>query len=120
MSRKGRLQSGKQWLHKYKGKNTIRSYSKWYGVNEVCAILELRILGLEIDCERLEKAKITEEDKAKLKALTKNRKQERELQELYEDSDENFCYIAGYTSGGVPYGITWDEVDEEQPWKDEM
>ncbi len=21
-----------------------------------------------------------------------------------------FCYIAGYTSGGAPYGLTWEEV----------
>ena len=117
MSRQGRLQSGVQWLHKYKGKNTIRSYSKWYGVSEVCAILELRMLGLKIDCERLEKAKRTEENKAKLKVEIKSKKQERDHQERYEDSDETFYFIAGYTPGGFPYGVTWDEVDEEPPWK---
>lgn len=26
------------------------------------------------------------------------------------DSDEHFAYIAGYTEGGFPYGITWDEM----------
>ncbi|MFA9376534.1 MAG: hypothetical protein ACERKZ_07250 [Lachnotalea sp.] len=26
------------------------------------------------------------------------------------DSDEVFAFIAGYTSGGVPYGITWEEM----------
>ncbi|MCH1624469.1 GNAT family N-acetyltransferase [Ferdinandcohnia quinoae] len=26
-----------------------------------------------------------------------------------EDSDENFYFIAGYTDGGEPYGITWEE-----------
>ena len=32
------------------------------------------------------------------------------------DSDENFQYIAGYTEGGVPFGITWEEAEliEEQ------
>lgn len=28
------------------------------------------------------------------------------------ESDEYFAYIAEYTSGGVPYGITWDEAKE--------
>jgi hypothetical protein len=28
------------------------------------------------------------------------------------ESDEHFAYIAGYTSGGVPYGITWQEQEE--------
>lgn len=23
-------------------------------------------------------------------------------------SDDNFAFIAGYTSGGAPYGITWE------------
>jgi hypothetical protein len=30
---------------------------------------------------------------------------------LFEfDSDENFAFIAGYTSGGLPYGITHEEM----------
>ena len=32
---------------------------------------------------------------------------------IYEsDSDECFAYIAGYTEGGFPYGITWEEMRE--------
>lgn len=26
------------------------------------------------------------------------------------ESDEVFAFIAGYTSGGVPYGVTWEEM----------
>jgi len=32
------------------------------------------------------------------------------------ESDELFAYIVGYTEGGVPYGVTWEEArtfDEE-------
>lgn len=29
---------------------------------------------------------------------------------FHEDQDETFYYIAGYTSGGAPYGITWEEM----------
>jgi hypothetical protein len=28
------------------------------------------------------------------------------------ESDYHFAYIAGYTSGGAPYGITWEEQEE--------
>ena len=28
------------------------------------------------------------------------------------ESDDRFAYIAGYTSGGDPYGITWEEQEE--------
>ncbi|WP_019537113.1 UPF0158 family protein [Paenibacillus ginsengihumi] len=30
------------------------------------------------------------------------------------DQDENFYFIAGYTDGGFPYGITWGEYEAEQ------
>ncbi|MFT6200143.1 MAG: hypothetical protein ACJAQ2_001923 [Vicingaceae bacterium] len=33
------------------------------------------------------------------------------------ESDEHFGFIAGYTSNGVPYGLThdeWDKIDSEQ------
>ena len=28
------------------------------------------------------------------------------------DSDENFAFIAGFTSGGAPYGLTHEEMAE--------
>jgi len=31
-----------------------------------------------------------------------------------DDSDEYFYYIAGYTSNGVPFGITWEEAIEDR------
>ncbi|ALS27143.1 hypothetical protein IJ21_17420 [Paenibacillus sp. 32O-W] len=30
------------------------------------------------------------------------------------EQDENFYFIAGYTDGGVPYGLTWEECEAEQ------
>ncbi len=29
------------------------------------------------------------------------------------DSDENFFFIVGYTSCGAPYGITWEQAEED-------
>lgn len=43
------------------------------------------------------------------------RKQQKEQEKeafLWEESDETFAYIAGYTSGGAPYGVTWEEWDD--------
>ena len=31
--------------------------------------------------------------------------------------DDRFFCIAGYTSGGAPYGVTWEEKDLK-PWED--
>ena len=113
MSQQARLQSGKLWLAKYSGTNTVRGYRNWYGVSEVCAILELRIIGLKIDDKRLELAKKTEVTKSKHRATVKQKKKEKEEQNLYADSDDNFSFIAGYTSGGAPYGITWEEMEHQ-------
>ena len=30
-----------------------------------------------------------------------------------QESDEYFYFIAGYTSNGVPYGITWEQAIED-------
>lgn len=33
------------------------------------------------------------------------------------EQDDTFFFIAGYTSGGAPYGVTWEEMGLE-PWED--
>jgi len=49
------------------------------------------------------------------KRLSKKSKKKGGKQKIKEDflddfSDENFAYIAGYTSGGVPFGLTHEEA----------
>ena len=39
-------------------------------------------------------------------------KKEKIVEDFESDSDENFAIIAGYTSGGVPFGLTHDEMAE--------
>ena len=33
-----------------------------------------------------------------------------QVAERYEDCDGRFAFIAGYTDGGAPYGVMWEEV----------
>ena len=112
MSREGRLQSGKEWLKKFDGKNIIKGYVKWFSVSYLCAIIELRMLGVKIDDERLDEAKKVEENKAKQNTIKKKKRQD-EYAKLSDDSDENFSFIVGYTSGGAPYGVAWTEVESK-------
>jgi hypothetical protein len=35
--------------------------------------------------------------------------------ELPPDSDDNFSFIAGYTSGGAAFGVPWEE--KENPFR---
>ena len=54
--------------------------------------------------------KTRQQKQAKRKAL-KNHSPETEI-----DQDDIFFFIAGYTAGGVPYGVTWEEMGLK-PWQ---
>lgn len=51
MRRPVRLQAAVKWRAGYGGKNIVRGYARWFGVDLVCAIVELRMLGVAIDTE---------------------------------------------------------------------
>src|SRR6056297_2220213 len=105
-NRKQRLQSAKHWIPTYTGENLARGYKKWYGVDFICAIKELEMLGYEIDPKY--KENILKQKEAQRKAAEQPDKKEH----INYDQDENFYYIVGYTSGGVPYGVTWEEYEK--------
>ncbi len=47
------------------------------------------------------------------KSGKKKKKIKKKQEEFILDQDEYFYFIAGYTSGGAPYGITWEQAREE-------
>jgi hypothetical protein len=48
-----------------------------------------------------------------VKTTGKTRKKKLDLYHGIEsDSDEHSAFIAGYTSGGAPYGVNWEEMEE--------
>lgn len=36
------------------------------------------------------------------------------------DSDEIFAFIVGYTEGGFPYGVTWEEMEIQEGTEDKV
>lgn len=60
-------------------------------------------------------------------AVAKQKKQQRRARRKQETrdnlakeeilQDDRFFVIAGYTSGGAPYGVTWEEMGLK-PWED--
>lgn len=117
MNRAARLQAAEQWIKTYTGRDIVKGYAKWFEEDEVCAIIELRMLGFEISEDRLNKANEKIADKAE--ARRKRKEQQQESEALYNDCDGNFYYIAGYTSNGVPFGITWEQMGETPPWMED-
>ena len=108
MDRTARLQSGRStlWVQKYTGKNIIRGYSKWYGVDKLSAVIELRQLGVSISAAREEEIRL-----ASVRRSTAPKTNNKEFSHS-PDSDDTFAFIAGYTPAGCPYGVTWEEMEE--------
>ena len=121
MSKAARLESARstRWIENYTGKNIIRGYRNWYGVDEMCAVIELRELGVAIPAERETELR----EKAARRSVTgagrKQRKREQSERDEHPDSDGTFAFIAGYTPAGFPYGTTWEELGETPPWVDD-
>ena len=111
MRRQARLASARSWLIKFSGKNVVRSYAKWFGVDLLCAVKELSLCGIAVDPAYV----------AQLKATFACRSSRRPKQPVGDlepvgcgvDWDENFAYIAGRTEAGFPYGTTWEELEGE-------
>ena len=116
MTRQNRLQHAKDtgWLERYRGKNIVKGYCKWFGVDQICALTELRILGTEISEEKEAEIRKAVEGRARARRHQKEAAAQKKLDDLYVDSDETFAFIAGYTSGGAPYGTKWEELYESE------
>lgn len=108
-----RLQKARQWILTYNGtpKHMAKNYRKRFHVDITTAIRDLQEIGVEFTQEYLDAVKRSEEERIRQKHLAKEKKAKQDF--LYEDSDNVYAFIAGYTSGGAPYGITWEELGLE-------
>lgn len=109
-----RLNAATSWLTTYEGNNIVSGYAKWFGVDKVCAINELKLIGVLIP-EMLE-IQILKSHQVLIEQRRhkKEEKKKAGLNSLLIESDENFAFIAGYTSNGVPYGLMNEEFDSSE------
>lgn len=109
MNRAGRLQSAKKWLESFEGKNVVRGYARWFGVDLLCAAKELQLLKVKLDATYLERLRVTVENR--------RRKKPKAIDDGVSDfggCDEHFSFIIGRTSNGMPFGVPWAD-DDVQP-----
>ncbi|MDP4147033.1 MAG: hypothetical protein Q8936_21595 [Bacillota bacterium] len=111
MKRDSRLQAAKSWMDKYNGKNIVHGYSNHFGVSKLHAVKELQLLGINISLDYIEQLKRSEEELRKAKMARKYKMKQYNEGKTELESDERFYYIAGYTKGGSPYGLTWEEME---------
>jgi hypothetical protein len=113
MKRTARLQAARHWLPTYTGKNIVRGYARHFAVDLLCAVKELEMLGNQFKPEYVDQLKRTIAGQIEQKQERKRLKEEQELFKSFE-SDDQFCYMVGYTSGGAPYGLIWEEMDSNE------
>ena len=110
--KEARLRKGKQWLLTYTGspKKMNKHYRERFHVDAVTAAKDLQELGVNYTQEQLDQIKQAEEQRLRQRRMEREAKERERLGELYEDCDGRFAFIAGYTDGGAPYGVMWEEV----------
>lgn len=107
MAREARLDAAKQWIKTFSGKNMVKGYARWYAVDLLCAIKELRMINVPVDTAYEAQVKQLLEVKRKWKQQKQIERKKEGITCSY--SDDEFFFIAGYTSNGVPYGIIRQE-----------
>jgi len=60
--------SAATWWPRYGGKHIVRGYARWYGVDRLCAIAELRMLGVTVTAEYETQVRLAIADIAKARA----------------------------------------------------
>ena len=113
-----RKAKAEKWVSEYDGTpyggDIIKAYRKKFAVDRMKAVVELQMLGVSLTKEQIDREKaavkayqdIQRDKKAKRKRLREQKRMRKDIPVFHEDQDETFYYIAGYTSGGAPYGIT--------------
>lgn len=109
-ARQNRLREARKWFLEQgftEDSHVVKAYRKKFNVDKDCAMRELCMLHVLSP----EKQKSYENQLA----AKKRKRQEGRMTKEYinPDQDEFFYFIAGYTSGGVPYGITWEQASKD-------
>ena len=74
---------------------------------------------VEIGALAPEQAEVKRQAEQKRQEHLRREREAKKQQSFYDrfpDSDDRFYFIAGYTPGGAPYGVTWEEMGLS-PWE---
>lgn len=116
MRRPARLDSGRAWLASGAGV-TLRGYTRRYGVDRYTAYDELTMLGVTLPAE-------DERWSVRPPSTPTDARRDREVDHLPDPTDDlpcgwmwwggEFMFVAGFTSGGAPFGMRVDEFPESE------
>lgn len=103
---------------------TVKSLAPMTTFDEFDSLCRKRVVGYEeriqkeleqgITLEKLDnkKSKKVFEEPTTIKKKKKHKKKKGYQVEIpyLQEQDDTFFFIAGYTSGGAPYGVTWEQM----------
>ena len=96
------------WLRSFSGKHVVRSYARWFGVDLMCAAKKLQILGMRFSPEYLDALRRAAPGRLGHRCELAHGAETAEGEPMW---NQEFVYIAGYTEAGLPFGVTWDEIE---------
>jgi hypothetical protein len=108
LKREARLAKAKQWLSAYEGTKIVKAYRKRFRVDVTAAVRDLSELGYEFKPGYVDN--LLKSEAARQEQLRAQKEARREQEPYNPDQDDRFFYIAGHTSGGAPYGVTWEDM----------
>ena len=112
-----RIRLARKWFSAYEGTgdHIVHAYRQKFKVDVTVALNDLG----EIGALTPEQLIVKRQAEAIRQECLRREKEEKELQSFYDrfpDSNDEFFFIAGYTSGGAPYGVTWEQMGLS-PWE---
>jgi RimJ/RimL family protein N-acetyltransferase len=108
LKRETQLLKAAQWLPTYGGTKIVKAYKKRFCVDVNSAVRDLLELGYEFQPGYVDN--LLKSETARLEQMNAQKEERRRRENAIDRQDNGFAYVAGYTSGGAPYGVTWDEM----------
>ena len=113
-----RKRKAKTWINTYAGADIVKDYRAHFkGVDVACAVRELQEIGYEFEQDYLNN--LLRAESVCIGQLHRRKEAKRQEEEHNDWQDDRFYFTAGHTSGGAPYGVTWEEMGLE-PWEKEI
>jgi len=111
-----RKRKAKKWIQNYTGTDIVKDYREYFkGVDVACAVRELREIGYKFETDY--EANVLKAEASRIASIHRKKEVKQQSEPYYNEfQDDNFYFIAGYTSGGAPYGVQWWEMGLE-PWE---
>ncbi|MDR3594741.1 hypothetical protein [Clostridium sp.] len=90
LKKSSRLQAARCWIPKYDGQNLVKGYSKHFGVDKLCAVKELTLLGYKIRDEYVEQLRLSLENQIRINQKRKELRKENSNITTYEECEDMF------------------------------